>query len=582
MDSSLALLSSNYAYWSLCNEAKTRASTNQRNPPSNDAIDDAISEDLKRPDGLAQLVKNHVGMQQRDLKLRQHCSSIRSCREIDCWKLVLDETMQRDYEVQCETARLDLDLISKKRLERVSKEFKIAFVRRRSREDIDAFLNDENASSKVNIHSGIERIQISARREEEKIQGLYSELDLLDALERMQPSGIYSAQVPFVPSFWSAFQTPLQPISIEEFRVKFKELGPAFAQFGMDELSDSEQCAEFATSFLGIANCVCAARDAAQARNFSKRGIPSHLRASMWDLMIQSDMFIDHITYAQDECRSIRAQIAKYSLLTDRIILNDVNDWCKNDDTFFVFEDMIKGILLLWGRDGWILKNAPNASGMSIADMDSKLAGTMKGKWGLPIQKYPPNGLYPFRGLSNYAMIVSFIQPEIEPAYITFRQLYVRYFHNLHTISCHPHSLPNLLTTFESLLKSLDPLLFLHLTQNAGTVPIKFAFRWILYGFVGVLDVEQVLLLWDRILGFETTELLSAVAAALFLFRRERLMHVRGEKDVEAVLSDFSMVKVIPLLQHYYFIHGRSLDKLAKEWRSFTSVASEEVDSESD
>ena len=59
-----------------------------------------------------------------------------------------------------------------------------------------------------------------------------------------------------------------------------------------------------------------------------------------------------------------------------------------------------------------------------------------------------------------------------------------------------------------------------------------------MFAFVGVLDVEQVLNLWDRVLGYERgavegLELFSIAAVALFWERRGVLMAARCARDVE-------------------------------------------------
>jgi hypothetical protein len=47
-------------------------------------------------------------------------------------------------------------------------------------------------------------------------------------------------------------------------------------------------------------------------------------------------------------------------------------------------------------------------------------------------------------------------------------------------------------------------------------------FAWIQLGFMGLLDVEQVLCLWDRIVGYMDLMFLLPVAAlAIFLNRAE-------------------------------------------------------------
>ena len=45
-------------------------------------------------------------------------------------------------------------------------------------------------------------------------------------------------------------------------------------------------------------------------------------------------------------------------------------------------------------------------------------------------------------------------------------------------------------------------------------------------------EVEQVLLLWDRILGFDTLTILPVVAAAIFVFRSRSLLAAADAQEV--------------------------------------------------
>ena len=65
-----------------------------------------------------------------------------------------------------------------------------------------------------------------------------------------------------------------------------------------------------------------------------------------------------------------------------------------------------------------------------------------------------------------------------------------------------PIRVATLCALFERLVIEHHPRLFFYLVQ-VGVDPLAIALPWIQFGFVGLLDVEQVLLLWDRLLGFE-------------------------------------------------------------------------------
>ena len=68
--------------------------------------------------------------------------------------------------------------------------------------------------------------------------------------------------------------------------------------------------------------------------------------------------------------------------------------------------------------------------------------------------------------------------------------------------------------------------------------------------------MSQVLLLWDRILGFDTLELLPLFAAAVFAFRRNALLQVESSKDAVVVLEDLKAISAVPLLQCVLFMHS--------------------------
>jgi hypothetical protein len=108
--------------------------------------------------------------------------------------------------------------------------------------------------------------------------------------------------------------------------------------------------------------------------------------------------------------------------------------------------------------------------------------------------------------------------------------------------------------TFEDLLQSCHSPLFFHLTK-IGVFPLQLAMSWMQFGFVGYLEVDQVLLLWDRMLGYDNLMLLPALAAAIFVFRSQSLLKATDLQAVQDILGDGSRLKVVPLLQYFLFPH---------------------------
>ena len=79
-------------------------------------------------------------------------------------------------------------------------------------------------------------------------------------------------------------------------------------------------------------------------------------------------------------------------------------------------------------------------------------------------------------------------------ARLSFAKLWCRL--NVHASD--PGTLLHACATFESLLLAACPSLCLHLA-NIGLNPVQVALPWMQLGFVGLLEMDQILILWDRV-----------------------------------------------------------------------------------
>lgn len=105
---------------------------------------------------------------------------------------------------------------------------------------------------------------------------------------------------------------------------------------------------------------------------------------------------------------------------------------------------------------------------------------------------------------------------------------------------------------FESLLHNRQPDLFLHLT-SIGASPLVLVFPWLATAFSSQLECQEVLLLWDRIIGFHSLSLLSVLAVAVLEFRTVNLLKATSLSEAQDILSDLRCIKVLPLLHHTLF-----------------------------
>lgn len=67
--------------------------------------------------------------------------------------------------------------------------------------------------------------------------------------------------------------------------------------------------------------------------------------------------------------------------------------------------------------------------------------------------------------------------------------------------------------------------------------------------FSGYLPPEQLLQLWDLILGYDSLEIIPLLSVVILVFRKENLLKVTTLQNIEAVLADLSSIAVVPLLQ---------------------------------
>ena len=63
-------------------------------------------------------------------------------------------------------------------------------------------------------------------------------------------------------------------------------------------------------------------------------------------------------------------------------------------------------------------------------------------------------------------------------------------------------------------------------------------------------------MLLDRILGFESLEILPIFAASIFVFRANLILKCQNQEEFDELFEDLSQLKVMPLIQHFLFATG--------------------------
>lgn len=209
----------------------------------------------------------------------------------------------------------------------------------------------------------------------------------------------------------------------------------------------------------------------------------------------------------------------------------------RNNDSYFIFEDILRDVLPTLFRDhlAWLRVH----SRVIPRDIRS-----------LPI--------VPYRGLALQVAPLAFIYKDPEEIILCVRAMYARFWCQLNTVRNSPAGapnltlLPNLCAQFEGLIQERCSDVLQHML-TFSMHPLEVAFPWLHLAFANALPVEQLLHLWDRIIGFDSLLLLPILAAAIFDYRRPAILAARSTKEVRALLAETANLNVIALLQTFLF-----------------------------
>lgn len=248
----------------------------------------------------------------------------------------------------------------------------------------------------------------------------------------------------------------------------------------------------------------------------------------------------------------LQRRVAQWKYLTDDMYLLDLQQTFDSSD-YFVFQDHLESVVMAFTRDSYVQQHALQVNGAVPAPPQQQVDGN-SGLDGLEASPLvPPNGVLPFSGLVMYAAPLTYLFNEPVEIYYVFRELYVRYWSKLNAIRTDKSTILGLCKLFEELIVRSSASTVFHLI-NMGIQPLDIAFPWIQSAFSGVLEIDQVLLLWDRVIGFDSLELIAIFAAALFHFRAEELEAVTTMEDVEEVFAELIEIQVVPILQEFLFL----------------------------
>ncbi|CAI2364950.1 unnamed protein product [Moneuplotes crassus] len=332
---------------------------------------------------------------------------------------------------------------------------------------------------------------------------------------------------------WGSVKLQLQTMSVKEMRKKFNELNVTLRQIGVDDEKS------FIDERLLQGDKLLSKDFRPLLINYARRGVPPSLRCRVYKKIFNIEMNPRDYEYY----KSLNDHFSKWDLCIDDICNFDTNEVI-NDEKYFIFQDFIVQVTNLFFRDTWVLENMrskPHATLTAIIGLDKEVG------------PFPPNGVLPCKHFSKFVCPFCYISTSPEDIYFIFRAFYAKYICQLHSLNSDSQGIIGLCKLFEDLLQTYEPEVFYYLNQM-GINPLKTAFPWIFNMFIGYLEVSELFLLFDRIIGFDTVEIIPILAAAIFVYRSTLIANCTSQEEFEELFYDLSQIKVIPLLQHFLFL----------------------------
>ncbi|EDX03800.1 TBC1 domain family member 19 isoform X1 [Drosophila simulans] len=344
---------------------------------------------------------------------------------------------------------------------------------------------------------------------------VYAPKDLLEVLLSLKGPAKTTENTDQIPQ-WEFSHIALPVKNLFELRAHYADLLRSDSYLGVPDLT--VQCQR-----------ILEARHAPMCQQFLKKGCtPAPYRGALWASVLDSKLHDYDIEYWQ----KLRNAVWTTDHIVDKLVFKDIQLTASNDDQYFVFEDVLYQVLLCFSRD------------TDIGGCVEYETFPVKGK----TYEGPPSGVVPFHGICMFAAPFCYLYDSPVSLYYTFRAFYIRYCHRLTTINTHPQGIVSLCLLFEKLLQTYEPQLWSHF-RELQIQPLRVVFKWLMRAFSGHLPPDQLLVLWDLILGFDSLEILPLFAIIILSFRKESIMQVASLDSIEAILADLSSIKVLPLVQ---------------------------------
>lgn len=267
-------------------------------------------------------------------------------------------------------------------------------------------------------------------------------------------------------------------------------------------------------------------------------------RADTWLKQLEINREIE--LYEKKRYARLQQHVIEHQLFTDLLIFKDIKMTSVDDDYYFVFEDFLHQILLVFSRDPEIFKVYEKLNLKSLQFLKDNSEETLP---------YPPNGVIPYHGFSLLLAPLCYVFDQQELLYLVFKKIYSKFWVNLHNIHVSSKStsegIIKLCINVEQRLLKRVPVLCQHLGRLDIALS-RLIFPWLFTAFSGLLPPGELLVLWDFVMKRESLLPLADLAVGIILWRESTLLSCDENHSIEAALKDLSTIKVEPLFLYYF------------------------------
>ena len=164
-----------------------------------------------------------------------------------------------------------------------------------------------------------------------------------------------------------------------------------------------------------------------------------------------------------------------------------------------------------------------------------------------------PCRIIPITGFLKYAGILTYFSKKKDKVYQIVKFLLSQHVSKLFDVRIsNSENIIALCMIFERIfLKSMNQL-YLHL-RSQDIYPVDLAGSWMIGFFIGTLAVDQVFMLMDRLMGYNSLHVLPVLALALFKMHEKQLLAVKTKAEYEDVFNRLKDVNILAAINLFLF-----------------------------